>query len=81
VRRRPMAWSVKVRPIPPRSPHLNGKIERAQQTRPTTVLRPRARPSRQQHRIGTQGQPDQRERRAAEPLGVARARGRANRHG
>ncbi len=32
VQRRLMAWSVKFRPIPPRSPHLNGKIERAQRT-------------------------------------------------
>jgi transposase len=32
VQRRLMAWSVKFRPIPPRSPHLNGKVERAQRT-------------------------------------------------
>jgi transposase InsO family protein len=32
VQRRLMAWSVKFRPIPPRSPHLNGRIERAQRT-------------------------------------------------
>ena len=32
VQRRLMAWSVKFRPVPPRSPHLNGKIERAQRT-------------------------------------------------
>ncbi len=32
IQRRLMAWSVKFRPIPPRSPHLNGKIERAQRT-------------------------------------------------
>lgn len=32
VQRRLMAWSVKFRPIPPRSPHLNGKTERAQRT-------------------------------------------------
>jgi transposase InsO family protein len=32
VQRRLMAWAVKFRPIPPRSPHLNGKIERAQRT-------------------------------------------------
>jgi transposase InsO family protein len=32
VQRRLMAWSVKFRPILPRSPHLNGKIERAQRT-------------------------------------------------
>ena len=32
VQRRLMAWSVKFRPIPPRSPHLNGKVERVQRT-------------------------------------------------
>lgn len=32
VQRRLMALSVKFRPIPPRSPHLNGKVERAQRT-------------------------------------------------
>lgn len=32
VHRRLMAWSVKFRPIPPRSPHLNGKVERTQRT-------------------------------------------------
>lgn len=32
VQRRLMAWAVKFRPTPPRSPHLNGKIERAQRT-------------------------------------------------
>lgn len=32
VQRRLMVWSVKFRPIPPRSPHLNGKVERAQRT-------------------------------------------------
>ena len=32
VQRRLMAWSVKFRPIPPSSPHLNGKVERAQRT-------------------------------------------------
>lgn len=32
VQRRLMAWSVKFRPIPPRSPYLNGEIERAQRT-------------------------------------------------
>lgn len=25
-----MDWAIKFRPIPPRSPHLNGKVERAQ---------------------------------------------------
>jgi transposase InsO family protein len=32
VQRRLMAETIKFRPIPPRSPHLNGKIERAQRT-------------------------------------------------
>ena len=32
VQRRLMAEAVKFRPIPPRSPHLNGKVERAQRT-------------------------------------------------
>ena len=32
VQRRLMAETVKFRPIPPRSPHLNGKVERAQRT-------------------------------------------------
>ena len=32
VQRRLMAKTVKLRPIPPRSPHLNGKVERAQRT-------------------------------------------------
>jgi transposase InsO family protein len=27
-----MDWAIKFRPIPPRSPHLNGKVERAQRT-------------------------------------------------
>jgi len=30
--RRLMAETIKFRPIPPRSPHLNGKVERAQRT-------------------------------------------------
>ena len=32
VQRRLMAETIKFRPIPPRSPHLNGKAERAQRT-------------------------------------------------
>lgn len=32
VQRRLMAETIKFRPIPPRSPHLNGKVERAQRT-------------------------------------------------
>ncbi|MGK7865381.1 IS481 family transposase [Falsiroseomonas sp. E2-1-a4] len=32
VQRRLMDWAVKFRPIPPRSPHLNGKVERVQRT-------------------------------------------------
>ena len=32
VQRRLMADTIKFRPIPPRSPHLNGKVERAQRT-------------------------------------------------
>ena len=32
VQRRPTAETIKSRPIPPRSPHLNGKVERAQRT-------------------------------------------------
>jgi transposase InsO family protein len=28
VQRRLMDWAIKFRPIPPRSPHLNGKVER-----------------------------------------------------
>jgi transposase InsO family protein len=32
VQRRLMAEAIKFRPIPPRSPHLNGKVERAQRT-------------------------------------------------
>jgi transposase InsO family protein len=32
VQRRLMAGAIKFRPIPPRSPHLNGKVERAQRT-------------------------------------------------
>ncbi len=32
VQRRLMDWAIKFRPIPPRSPHLNGKVERVQRT-------------------------------------------------
>jgi transposase InsO family protein len=32
VQRRLMAEAIKFRPVPPRSPHLNGKVERAQRT-------------------------------------------------
>ncbi len=32
VQRRLMEWAIKFRPIPPRSPHLNGKVERVQRT-------------------------------------------------
>jgi hypothetical protein len=32
VQRRLMAEAIRFRPIPPRSPHLNGKVERAQRT-------------------------------------------------
>jgi transposase InsO family protein len=32
VQRRLMDWGIKFRPIPPRSPRLNGKVERAQRT-------------------------------------------------
>ena len=32
VQRRLMDWGIKFRPIPPRSPHLNGKVERAHRT-------------------------------------------------
>jgi transposase InsO family protein len=30
VQRRLMEWAIKLRPVPPRSPHLNGKVERTQ---------------------------------------------------
>ncbi len=32
VRRRLMAEAIRFRPVPPRSPHLNGKVERVQRT-------------------------------------------------
>jgi transposase InsO family protein len=32
VQRRLMEWSIKFRPVPPRSPQLNGKVERVQRT-------------------------------------------------
>jgi transposase InsO family protein len=32
VQRRLMEWAIKFRPVPPRSPHLNGKVERAQRS-------------------------------------------------
>jgi hypothetical protein len=27
-----MEWAIKFRPLPPRSPHLNGKVERTQRS-------------------------------------------------
>ena len=32
VQRRLMEWAIKFRPLPPRSPHLNGKVERTQRS-------------------------------------------------
>lgn len=32
VQRRLMEWAIKFRPVPPRSPHLNGKVERTQRS-------------------------------------------------
>jgi len=32
VQRRLMEWAIKFRPLPPRSPHLNGNVERTQRS-------------------------------------------------
>ena len=39
VQRRLMAEAIRFRPIPPRSPHLNGKVERVQRTAGAALAR------------------------------------------
>ena len=38
VQQRLMDWAIRFRPIKPRSPHLNGKVERSQRAEPGGVL-------------------------------------------